>query len=337
MNFISPPYLNQNTSVRRVMMQVMIALLPGIAAYVWRFGPMILVQIMLASLTALLAEAIMLRLLKKPVGLFIGDGSALLTAWLIALSFPPLSPWWLVVVGTGFAIIVAKHLYGGLGQNPFNPAMIAFAVCIVSFPALMSQWPSADMRASFSDQLAFVFANMPKTDAVSGATPLDTLKTALKFGAESTSVATVLADTRTYGVLAGRGWEWVTAAYLIGGLWLWRRRVFSWHAPTGFIAGLLALSCPLWLWNPAQFAHPVFHLFAGGSMLAAFFIVTDPVTGCTTPRGKFIFGFSAGVLDYIIRVFGGYPDGAAFAILILNICVPLIDLYTQPPIFGHKK
>ena len=336
MTFTTPPYLSQNVSVQRVMLQVLAALLPAIAVYVWLLGPAVLVQLVVASVTALLAEAAMLKLRDKPLALFLGDGSAIVTAWLIALAFPPLAPWWLTVVGVLFAIVIAKHLYGGLGQNPFNPAMIAFAVCIVSFPALMSQWPPVDLKAGFADQLALIFGSMPRIDTMSGATPLDALKTALKLGEGSVSVARIVADTSTYGQLAGRGWEWVATAYLLGGLWLWQRKVISWHAPFAFIGGIALPAAALWLWNPDQFASPLFHLFSGGSLLGAFFIVTDPVSGCTTPKGKLIFGFAAGVLAYVIRVFGGYPDGVAFAVLLLNICVPLIDLYTQPPIFGMK-
>ncbi len=336
MNFNTPPYLTQNVSVQHVMLQVLAALLPGIAVYVWLIGPVVVVQIAITTAASLLAEAFMLRLLNKPLGLFLGDGSAIVTAWLIALAFPPLAPWWLLVVGALFAIIVAKHLYGGLGQNPFNPAMIAFAVCIVSFPALMSQWPPVDLPSGVLDHLALVFGYSPRIDAMSGATPLDTLKTALKLGDGSASVASVMADAHTYGYFAGKGWEWVGAAYLLGGLWLWQRRIISWHAPAGFVGGMALLAGGLWLWNPGQFANPVFHLFSGGSMLGAWFIVTDPVSGCTTVKGKLIFGLAAGALAYVIRVFGGYPDGVAFAVLLLNICVPLIDLYTQPPIFGMK-
>ncbi len=336
MDFTTPPYLLHNTSVQRVMLQVLAALLPGIAAYVWFFGPMIVVQIVLATAAALAGEAFMLKLRNKPLGLFLGDGSAIVTAWLIALTFPPLAPWWLTVVGVLFAIVIAKQLYGGLGQNPFNPAMIAFAVCIVSFPALMSQWPPADLKASFADQLAIVLGLAPRIDAMSAATPLDALKTALKLGEGSTSVATVLADSHTFGRFAGQGWEWVMGSYLLGGLWMWQRKTITWHAPTGFIAGIAGLAAALWLWQPAAFASPLFHLFSGGVLLGAFFIVTDPVSGCTTPKGKLIFGFAAGVLAYLIRVFGGYPDGVAFAVLLLNICVPLIDMYTQPTIFGMR-
>ena len=344
MDFTTPPYLTQNVSVRRVMLQVLAALVPAIAVYAWLLGPIILVQIGIASIACLLAEAAMLALLKKPLGLFLGDGSAIVTAWLIALSFPPLAPWWLIVVASLFAIVVAKHLYGGLGQNPFNPAMIAFAVCIVSFPALMAQWPPVapiELHASYADrigeQLALVLGSAPRIDAMSGATPLDALKTALKLGAGQVTVAATLADARSFGYVAGKGWEWVAASYLLGGLWLWQRKIISWHAPGGFIAGLALLAGALWLIDPTRFANPLFHLFSGGTMLGAFFIVTDPVSGCTTPRGKLIFGVAAGVLAYLIRVFGGYPDGVAFAVLLLNICVPLIDLYTQPPIFGMKS
>lgn len=337
MDFTTSPYLLKEASVQRVMLQVLLALLPGIAAYVWFFGPTILVQIAIATAVALASEAFMLRLRNKPLGPFLGDGSAIVTAWLIALTFPPLAPWWLTVVGVLFAIVIAKQLYGGLGQNPFNPAMIAFAVCIVSFPALMSQWPPVDLRLGFADQLSIVFGLAPRLDAMSAATPLDALKTALKLGEGNTSVASVLADAHTFGRVAGRGWEWVMGGYLLGGLWMWQRRIVSWHAPGGFIAGIALLAAALWLWQPAAFADPLFHLFSGGAMLGAFFIVTDPVSGCTTPKGKLIFGFSAGILAYLIRVFGGYPDGVAFAVLLLNICVPLIDMYTQPPIFGKKS
>jgi electron transport complex protein RnfD len=336
MDFTTPPYLLHNTSIQRVMLQVLVALLPGIAAYVWFFGPMIVVQIAIATAAAMAGEAVMLKVRNKPLGLFLSDGSAIVTAWLIALTFPPLAPWWLTVVGVLFAIVIAKHLYGGLGQNPFNPAMIAFAVGIVSFPALMSQWPPAHLQASFADQLAIVFGFAPRIDAMSAATPLDALKTALKLGEGSTSVASVLADPHTFGHFAGQGWEWVMGGYLLGGLWMWQRKIISWHAPAGFVAGIALLAAALWLWQPAAFASPLFHLFSGGALLGAFFIVTDPVSGCTTPKGKLIFGFSAGVLAYLIRVFGGYPDGVAFAVLLLNICVPLIDMYTQPAIFGMR-
>lgn len=334
--FAPAPFLLKDASVSRVMTQVCLALIPGIAAYAWLVGPAILVQLVIASLAALLAEAAMLRIQGKPLGMFLADGSAVVTAWLIALTFPPLAPWWLVVTGTVFAIVIAKQLYGGLGQNPFNPAMVAFAVCIVAFPALMSQWPSVGLQLSLADQINVILGLAPRVDALSGATPLDAMKTALKLADGSVSVTQLLANQEIYGNFAGRGWEWVAVGYLLGGLWMWQRKLITWHVPTAFIGALVVVAGGLWLYNPAQFANPLFHLLSGGSMLGAFFIATDPVSGCTTPRGKLIFGAGAGLLAYIIRVFGGYPDGVAFAVLLMNLCAPVIDLLTQPAIFGMK-
>lgn len=330
------PYQLGNNSVRRIMFMVLAGLLPGIAAYVWVFGAIILVQLAIASVFALAGEALMLKARGKPLGLFLGDGSALVTAWLVVLAFPPLAPWWLTAVGALFAIVIAKQLYGGLGQNPFNPAMIAFAACIVAFPALMSTWPPVDLKAGFGEQLQAVFGLLPRVDAMNGATPLDALKTALKLNEGNASVPSLLANAEVFGHFAGRGWEWVTAGYLLGGLWLWWRGIIRWQAPAAFLAGMIVISGGLWLWQPDAYASPLFHVFSGGSLLCAFFIVTDPVSGCTTPRGQLIFGFAAGILAYLIRVFGGYPDGVAFAVLLLNICAPLIDRYSQPAIFGMK-
>lgn len=334
--FAPAPFLLKDTSVSQVMTQVCIALVPGIAAYAWLVGPAILVQLVIATLAALLAETAMLRIQKKPLTIFLSDGSAVVTAWLIALTFPPLAPWWLVVIGTLFAIVVAKHLYGGLGQNPFNPAMVAFAVCIVSFPALMSQWPSVGLQLPLLDQINVILGLAPRVDALSSATPLDAMKTALKLGEGTQDVPALLANQDIYGNFAGRGWEWVAIGYLLGGLWMWQRKLITWHVPVSFIGAMTLLSSGLWLVNPAQYASPLFHLLSGGAMLGAFFIATDPVSGCTTPRGKLIFGAGAGLLAYIIRVFGGYPDGVAFAVLLMNLCAPVIDLLTQPRIFGMK-
>ena len=336
MMFAPAPFLLKEASVSRVMLQVCIALIPSIAAYAWLIGPAILIQLVIASLAALAAESFMLKVRGKPQAMFLADGSAIVTAWLIALAFPPLAPWWLVALGTVFAIVVAKHLYGGLGQNPFNPAMVAFAVCIVAFPALMSQWPSVDLNLPLHEQINIIFGLAPRVDALAGATPLDALKTALKLGDGHVAVAELLANQAIFGNVAGRGWEWVAGGYLLGGLWMWQRKLITWHIPFAFIGALVAISGALWLYQPAQFANPLFHLFSGGAMLGAFFIATDPVSSCTTPRGKLIFGAGAGLLAYIIRVFGGYPDGVAFAVLLMNLSAPLIDLLTQPPIFGMK-
>ena len=328
------PYFRQPASVQSVMLRVLAALLPGIAVYVWFFGAGILIQILLASVAALAGEAAILKIRDKPLKLYLTDGSALVTAWLIALTFPPIAPWWLVVVATLIAIIVAKHLSGGLGQNPCNPAMVAFCVMIVAFPQLMSQWPAAGFT-DFSAQWQAIFGAR-QLDAIVMATPLDHLRTALHSAEARATVRGVFGASAAFGNVGGKGWEWIAAAYLLGGIWLIQQRIITWHMPVAFLSSLALISGLAFLINADQYANPLFHLFTGGTMLGAFFIVTDPVSGATTPKGKLIFAAGVAVLTWIIRVFGAYPDGIAFAVLLMNICVPLIDMATQPPVFGHK-
>jgi electron transport complex protein RnfD len=338
MSIISSPHIRQqNASTHRTMRLVCVALFPGIAIYTLLIGPALLAQIALASVAALVFEAILLKLRGAPVWPFLNDGSALVTAWLVALTFPPLSPWWLTVTGVFFAIVVAKQLYGGLGQNPFNPAMIAFAACIIAFPALMSQWPAQGLSLPFANQMEIIFGVAPRLDALTAATPLDAIKTALKLNAIGGSIQELLMRQELYGAFAGRGWEWVSMAYLCGGVFLLVMGVITWHTPIAFIVGMATLSGLCWLIDPSRFSDPVFHLFSGGAMLGAFFIATDPVSGCATPKGRLIFGCGAGLLAYLIRVFGVFPDGIAFAVLIMNICAPLIDHYSQPVVFGRRK
>ncbi|KYC29152.1 putative inner membrane oxidoreductase [Sterolibacterium denitrificans] len=337
------PYFRQPASVQSVMLRVLVALLPGIAAYVWFFGIGILIQILLASLAALAGEALMLTIRRKPLGLFLGDGSALVTAWLVALTLPPIGPWWLVVVATLFAIVIVKHLYGGLGQNPFNPAMAAFCVMIVAFPQLMSQWPAVDGFGGLQNldlQISLIFGSPAgrEIDAFTMATSLDTLRTGL-HGATESSVGAIVggAQAPVFGHFGGRNWEWIALGYLLGGLWLIQQRIITWHIPCAFIATLAAIAGLFHLISPEQHAGALFHLFSGGAMLGAFFIATDPVSAATTPRGKLIYAAGIALLTWVIRSFGAYPDGIAFATLLLNIAVPLIDMWTQPPVFGHKK
>ena len=336
---LTSPFFTRPTKTAVVMLKVLAALLPAIAAYVAAFGIGILVQITLATVTALLAEAAMLRLRRLPLAPFLSDFSAVLTAWLLALSIPPLAPWWIVVVGTLLAIIIAKHVYGGLGNNPFNPAMVGFAVLIVSFPALLSQWPAplalAQTHLSAGEQLARIFGGLSGAawDAVASATPLDTLKTQLHGHA---ALDSILRDP-IFGHIGGTGSEWIVVGYLVGGLYLWAQRLIPWQIPVGFLGGLGLTATAFWLGGAEGAAPPLFHIATGGAMLGAFFILTDPVTGPTTPRGRLIFAALAGLLTYLIRVFGAYPDGVAFAVLIMNIAAPFIDRYTQPPVFGRKK
>ncbi|MFM9835131.1 MAG: electron transport complex subunit RsxD [Methylophilaceae bacterium] len=335
------PYISEAPSVSNIMLKVLLALVPGIFTYVWVFGGGVLVTISLATLTALAAEAVMLKLRKCPVRPFLLDLSAVVTAWLLALAIPPLAPWWLIIVGTIFAIVIAKQVYGGLGNNPFNPAMIGYAVLLISFPVLMTKWPAvlqlAEYKLSFADQLHYIFGGVlpdqVKIDAVTSATPLDYLKTQLMLKHEVSTIT----QAPIFGALGGMGGEYVTGAYLLGGLYLWQQKIITWHLPTAFLGALALISSVFWLFNPTHFANPVFHLFSGASLLDAFFIITDPVSGPTTPKGKLYFAAGIGIITYLIRVYGGYPDGVAFAVIFMNICVPLIDALTQPRVFGHVK
>jgi electron transport complex protein RnfD len=336
----SSPFITQPSSVSQIMLRVLLALIPGIALYVWYFGPAILVSITLASVTALATEAVMLKLRQRPIKPFLSDNSALLTAWLLALSIPALAPWWMVVVGTAFAIAISKHLYGGLGNNPFNPAMIGYAVLIISFPVHMTHWitPHAlgGTELSFGEQLSYIFNGVLPAgltlDAVTMATPLDTLKTQLHLGLSVSDIR----DMPIYGHLAGKGSEMVALGFAVGGLYLLFARIISWHLPVAFLAALFATAGIFHLVDPVHYVTPLFHWFSGAAMLGAFFILTDPVTSPTTARGKLIFAAGAGLLTYLIRAFGGFPDGMAFATLLMNICVPLIDAWTQPKVFGKK-
>ncbi|WP_432724079.1 RnfABCDGE type electron transport complex subunit D [Jeongeupia wiesaeckerbachi] len=342
---ITSPFFTKPTPLQIVMAKVMLALLPGIAVYVYAFGAGIIIQLLLATLTALAVEAACLKLRDFPIKPFITDGSAIVTAWLLALSMPPLAPWWMIVVATAIAIGLAKHLYGGLGQNTFNPAMVGFAVMMVSFPAQMSRWAAPQaLQASGLDaaaQLGYIFTGrLPDAlsfDAIASATPLDSVKTTiLQHGGIGDLFAAPLFHAGQLGHWLPGMVGWIALAYLVGGLYLYASRIIPWQTPVAFVAALAAISGVLHLVDPARFMSPLFHLFSGAAMLAAFFIVTDPVSGPTTPRGRLIYGALIGVLVYVIRVFGGYPDGVAFAVLIMNLAAPFIDQYTQPKVFGRK-
>lgn len=323
------------------MLKVLAALLPALAAYVYYFGPAILLTLAIASVVALAAEALMLRLRAYPIKPFLLDGSALVTGWLLALSIPPTSPWWLTASGTVFAIVIAKHLYGGLGSNLFNPAMVGYAVLLISFPVLMTQWPAplglGGAPLDLSESAAYIFfGQLPAgmgIDAITMATPLDTMKTQLLLQRTAGEIAAM----PIYGAVGGHGVEVLALFYALGGLYLWRARIISWHIPVAFMLTLFVIATLFNVIDADRYTSPWFQLASGGTMLGAFFIATDPVTAATTPLGKLMFGAGVAALTYIIRVFGGYPDGIAFAVLLMNMCAPLIDAYTQPRIFGHKR
>jgi Na+-translocating ferredoxin:NAD+ oxidoreductase subunit D len=337
------PHVVAPNSVARVMRLVICALVPAFAMHVILFGPGILVQAALAVGMALAAEALALRLRRLPLRKFLTDGSATITALLIALCLPPLAPWWLVVSGTAFAILLAKHLYGGLGHNPFNPAMVGYAVLLVSFPAHLTRWIAPDVVGLRSVELglgdtlyAILMGDLPshlQWDAVTSPTPLNALRTGLALG--NTMQETIASPV--FGMFGGRGWDWINVAILAGGLWLMAMRIIRWHTPVAMLAGLSIPAALMYSLDPGTYSGPLFHLTAGASMLGAFFIATDPVSSATSDRGKLVYGAGIGLATYVIRTWGGYPDGVAFAVLLMNLAVPLIDRFTVPRIYGHER
>lgn len=337
----SSPHLPGTASVARVMREVLLALVPGMLCAWWFFGWGVIVNVLLAVLTCTAAEALMLALRSRPVGATLADGSAVLTGALLALALPPLAPWWIPVIGGLFAIVVAKQLYGGLGYNPFNPAMIGYVALLISFPREMTLWSApAGVGAAglgLTETLAWSFGgSLPDgtgLDALTMATPLDSVKTSIGLGL---TVHEITAGP-LFGGYAGIGWEWINFAYLVGGLYLIYRRAIAWQIPVGMLGVLFVIALLFHGSDTDAFPSPLFHLFSGAAMLGAFFIATDPVTASTTPRGRLIYGAGIGVLTYVIRTWGGYPDGVAFAVVLMNMAAPTIDYYTRPRVFGGTR
>ena len=334
---VSSPHRHGGPSVAGVMARVCAALLPALAVYTLLFGPAILIQALLATTAALATEYLALWLRGRPLPAFPGDVSVVVTALLFALCVSPFSPWWVTVAGILFAVAVAKHAFGGLGQNPFNPAMAGYVFVLLCFPAQMNVWPTVAEGASspgLGDSARIIFAADGATvDAYSGASPLNHLKS--RLGAME-MVSEIRADP-VFGHVSGRGWEWVSLCYLAGGLGLLALGIIRWHIPVAMLASLFLAGAAMYFVDGDTFAPPLFHLFTGSTMLGAFFIATDPVTAATSDRGRLLYGALVGLLAYGIRTWGAYPDGVAFAILLANAAAPLIDRYSAPPVLGEQR
>ena len=332
---ITSPHAHGPMSTSRVMQNVLLATVPGIIVLTHFFGFGTLVNILWASLLALGFEALALKLRKRPIGFYLGDYSALVTAVLLGIALPPYSPWWLIAVGIGSAILLAKHLYGGLGYNPFNPAMVGYVVLLISFPVQMTSWAPPRGVGELPGLMAALQACfLPASfDGVTMATPLDVLKQN-----KSLLMEDLWQQNAQFGRWAGIGWEWANLAFLAGGLWLLYQRIFTWHAPVAMLV-VLALMAALFYdgGSSASGGSPLFHLLSGATMFGAFFIVTDPVSSAVSNLGRLVYGAMIGLLVYLIRVYGNYPDAIAFAVLILNFTAPFIDQYTQPRTYGHAR
>lgn len=336
---LSSPHGHAGSKTSQVMLQVLLACVPGTAALWFFFGYGVLINLVWLTALAVALEALVMLLRKRPVLFYLRDYSAVVTAVLLALALPPATPWWLGLTGILFAIVIAKHLFGGLGCNPFNPAMAGYAALLIAYPAPMTRWllPQAVTHALPDLATAFDFFLDRDVhghiDAFTGATALDKFRQ--QHGAQL--VSEFWQSTKVMGQWSGAGWEWVNAGFLYGGLYLLYKKIITWHIPVGFLLAIAILAALFYDGGSSQsHGSPLMHLFAGGTMLGAFFIATDPVTAATSSKGRLIYGALTGSIVFVIRAFGAYPDGVAFAILIGNMAVPMIDRFTRPRTFGHN-
>lgn len=335
---ISSLTLSVARSTNQIMLYVCLALIPGIAVQFYFFSWGVLINLALCSMFAIALEALIMLVRKRQVSNQIKNHSALVSGMLIGVSVPPIIPVWMLFIAVSFAIIFAKQLYGGLGYNIFNPAMVGYAVLLVSFPLEMTQWLPAKSLAintpSFTEFLQLGFFGKTSAgltihdfrllaDGFSMATPLDLIKSEYAMGKMTDEIYQLnhFAENKT-------AWLYINLGFLSGGLFLLAKKIIRWHIPVALLLGVYLTSSLLHWHDEDLFASGWFHLSCGATMLGAFFIATDPVTASTTIKGRLIYAALIGFLVVIIRTFGGYPDAMAFAILILNIAVPTIDYYT---------
>ena len=314
----SSPHIHSGDSTEAIMRAVIISLLPACAVAVWFFGLPALMTMLLCTAGAMVTEAGCTRLMRKPLPL--ADGSAALTGLLLALNLPPTAPWWLSLLGGAIAIAIGKQVYGGLGHNLFNPALVARVVLLISFPVQMTTWTA------------------PRgVDAVTAATPLGEWKTAVMLTGHLPEKMIVSNFDALIGNMAGSLGEVSALALLLGAAWLFYKRILTWQIPTAFIGTVLIGGGLFWIIDPTRYPDPLFHLLTGGLILGAFYMATDMVTSPVTPRGMLLFGAGCGLITLMIRLFGGYPEGVSFAILLMNAATPLIDRYTRPRVFGSTQ
>lgn len=339
----SGPFAHATNTVQKTMFTVLLALTPATLFNFYLFGWPAIMLFTVTVGACIVVEAGCLSLAGKPVTATLADCSAILTGWLLAMSLPPWAPWWVGALAALFAIALAKHAFGGIGQNVFNPAMVGRTVMLVSFPVAMTMWVMPHPLFSAGapgllDAFAITFgSHVP--DTVSAASALGYVKTELSRGVPvSQSMAQVpeLMDMMM-GYRAGSLGETSAILILAGGLFLMFKRIISWHIPLSVMGGLFVIAAVFHAIDPARYASGTFHLVSGATFLGAFFIATDYVTSPVSKKGQLIFGLGCGVLIWLIRNFAGYPEGVAFAVLLMNGLSPIIEQYTRPRAFGRDS
>lgn len=338
----SGPFTHAPNNVRGIMVTVMLALTPATLFDLALFGwpAVFLFAVTIAS--CVVVEAACLQAQGKVLRPALGDGSAVLTGWLLAMSLPPWAPWWIGFLGAIFAVVLAKHMFGGLGQNVFNPAMVGRVALLVSFPLQMTAFVSAKPLGSegapgFLESLAITFGHSTAFDSVSAASALGYVKTELSRGVPVSTSTQHLPDLMdmALGMHAGSFGETSALLILAGGLLLLARRIISWHIPVSLMGTLFVLGSLFHAVDPARYTDGLFQLMSGATFLGAFFIATDYVTSPVSKQGQLVYGFGIGLLTWIIRTFAGYPEGMAFAVLLMNALTPIIDHHIRPRAFGR--
>ncbi|MFD1292333.1 RnfABCDGE type electron transport complex subunit D [Lutibacter holmesii] len=319
------PHVHSDRTSKKLMYDVVIALIPAFLVSLYVFGISAFIVTAVAVISCLLFEYLIQKYLMK-ANVTIGDGSALITGILLAFNLPAGLPIWMIIVGSLVAIGVAKLSFGGLGFNLFNPALVGRVFLLVSFPVQMTMWPTA------------VENNTTIADAVTGATPLGLIKEGLMFGDTMTNISATLPSNLDMflGLSGGSIGEMSAVALLLGGIYLLYKKVITWHIPVTMLVTMAVMTGIFWIIDPESYASPLIHILSGGALLGAFFMATDLVTSPMTKKGMIVFAIGIAVITVVIRLFGAYPEGVSFGIIIMNAFVPLINTYFKPRRFGSK-
>jgi electron transport complex protein RnfD len=324
-NIAPSPHVAGDYSVKKIMYGVVLALMPALAASIYFFGMGAIIVTLVSIISCVGFEYLIQKYIIKTTP-SISDGSAVLTGLLLAFNVPSNLPLGIIVIGALVSIGVGKLSFGGLGQNPFNPALVGRVFLLISFPVQMTSWPIPNgFKTGY-------------TDAVTGATPLGIMKEGVNGGE---TVSNMMADIPQhlqlfYGYMGGSMGEIAAFALILGFFFMLWRKIITWHIPVILVGTIFAFTGILHLTNPEQFADPVFHILTGGVMLGAIYMATDMVTSPMTPKGMAVFAIGIGVITVLIRTFGAYPEGISFAILIMNAFVPIINRYMKPKRFGEE-
>ncbi len=320
---VSPsPHIHSGDSAQKIMYRVVFAMIPAVLWSVFVFGPGALYVTLIAVAACFGFEYLIQKYLLK-VKPSLTDGSALVTGILLAFNVPSDLPWWIIVIGALAAIGIGKLSFGGLGNNIFNPALVGRVFLLISFPVQMTSWPPTVQSA---------------TDGLTAATPLEVIKDGLTNGLSVSEISGNLPDATEmlFGFMGGSVGEVSALLLILGGIYLLFKKVITWHIPVSVIVSVALIASVFWLVDPQTYVNPLYHVLTGGLMLGAIFMATDMVTSPMTPKGQIIFGAGIGIITISIRLFGAYPEGVSFAILIMNAFTPLINTYVKPKRFGGK-